>query len=189
MWPVSQVNLGLRERVHDQLLAWTALLLRPDGWWQICANNVWNSGTCLSFLRFFFSVIKMGVWGVFFFPILIWVSWRDSAWYSPSILATNLERKTDRWILKTVIHVALILCQFDIHIFHVRYIPLFFGGGGGGSFKEHPGGSSGVDMIMLPMIYGMDISEVLEVLVVGCSKRAGSLETNRAALVELPTAL
>jgi len=39
--------------------------------------------------------------------------------------------------------------------------------------KENPGGS-GVDMIMLPMIYGMDISEVLEVLVVGCS--AGSLE-------------
>ena len=44
----------------------------------------------------------------------------------------------------------------------------------GGQQFENPGGSSGVDMIMLPMIYGMDISEVLEVLVVGCS--AGSLE-------------
>ena len=51
--------------------------------------------------------------------------------------------------------------------------PFFFFGGGTVDSKENPGGS-GVDMIMLPMIYGMDISEVLEVLVVGCS--AGSLE-------------
>ena len=133
MWPVSQVNLGLRERVHDQLLAWTALLLRPDGWWQICANNVWNSGTCLSFLRFFFSVIKMGVRGVFFSPIVIWVSWRDSAWYSPNILVMK-EKPTDEY------NRMLLMSLWFFVIWHPHfscpiYSPGFFFFGGGSNLK------------------------------------------------------
>ena len=50
---------------------------------------------CHSF-GFSSSVIKMGVWGVFFSPILIWVSWRDSAWYSPNILVMK-EKPTDEY--------------------------------------------------------------------------------------------